>query len=67
MSFKKSKPDVYLSAAIRGRTFWSQLSSQHCPLLVRRYLLNESSPPAELGNSDRRDCKHKQDRAALLI
>lgn len=41
-----------------GRTFWSQLSSQRCPLLVRRFLLNKPSLPSELGNSDSRDWKH---------
>lgn len=41
-------------AVIRGRTVWSQLSSQHCPLLVRRFLLNVPSLLSELGNSDSR-------------
>lgn len=41
-------------AVIRGRTFWSQLSSQRSPLLARRFLLNKPSLLSELGNSARR-------------
>ncbi|PWA16057.1 hypothetical protein CCH79_00016515 [Gambusia affinis] len=55
--FRKDEAPLHLGAASRGRTFWSQLSSQRCPLLARRFLRKSPSLPSELGNSERRDWK----------
>lgn len=54
---RKAEAPLHLGAASRGRTFWSQLSSQRCPLLARRFLRKTPSLPSELGNSERRDWK----------